>query len=68
MPRKSWMFAPKKATPKSVPAKIKTSLKSQADDLVASTLKPIHVKDDNSGQKFNYLLPLMAIYFYAPPV
>lgn len=55
MPRKSWMFAPKKATPKSVPENFKRAVKSKADDFVASKLKPLHIVEDNESREFSYI-------------
>lgn len=68
MPRKSWMLAPKRATSKSAPEQVKSFLKSQADDFVASKLKPLHVREDNASREFNYIIDISTrwrgSYFY----
>ncbi len=68
MPRKSWMFAPKKAKNKSVPEQVKGALKARADDFVASKLKPLHVEEGDAGKEFSYITDITTrwrgSYFY----
>lgn len=68
MSRKAWMFAPRKAKTKPVPEQIKSALKSQADDFIASKLKPLHVAEDNEAKEFSYVTDISTrwrgSYFY----
>jgi hypothetical protein len=66
--RKAWMPTPPKRTKSQVPDSTKRVLQNKAQELIANTLKPAHIKPPPTGNDFNYLADIYAKwhrnYFY----
>jgi hypothetical protein len=53
--KKTWVYAPSKATPPPVPAALKREVEIKANALVESVLKPQHVQLPPEDPQFNYI-------------
>jgi hypothetical protein len=53
--RKTWVYAPKKPAPPTVPESFKREVEAKAKALVESVLKPQHVKPPPEDPQFNYI-------------
>ena len=69
--KKTWVYAPRKATPPPVPPALKRDVETKANALVESVLKPQHVQPPPEDPQFNYIEDISTkwyhsyFYFYA---
>jgi len=68
MPKKKWIYKPKKKPAPKVPDFIKVQVESKADTLIQSKLKPMHIKPPPKESDHNYLADIFSKwhrnYFY----
>jgi hypothetical protein len=64
-PRKTWVYAPRKATPPPVPAALKREVETKASALVESVLKPMHVQPPPEDPQFNYIESLYTKWYHS---
>jgi hypothetical protein len=60
---KMWVYRPPKPTPPKVPANLKADIQQRADQLVETTLKPLHLKPPPKDCRFNYLVDLYTKWY-----
>jgi hypothetical protein len=61
--RKVWVYSrPKPPAPK-VPANVKNDVQDKANHLIATVLKPQHVKQMPAGSDFNYLVDIYTKWY-----
>ncbi|GAC1641853.1 MAG: hypothetical protein NVS4B2_31420 [Chloroflexota bacterium] len=61
--RKTWVDSPPKAPKSRVPEAIKRELDAKAGDIVASVLKPKHVKPAPADERFNYIVDIFTKWY-----
>jgi len=54
-PKKTWVYALRKATPPPVPTALKREVETQANALVESVLKPKHIQPPPEDPQFNHI-------------
>ena len=70
-PKKTWVYAPRKAAPPPVPPALKREVETKANALVESVLKPQYVQPPPQDPQFNYIEDIATkwyhsyFYFYA---
>ena len=71
MPKKQWVYSPKKPSKAQVPDAIKQEVMTKANALVETVLKPKNVNPPPENPQFNYLVDIFTkwyrsyFYFYA---
>lgn len=69
--QKGWFFRPEKPPKPKVPENVKMEVEIKAGELVASFLKPNHIKPPHEDERFSYVVDIYTgwyrnyFYFYA---
>lgn len=61
--QKRWIYAPRRATPPTVPAALKREVEEKANALVETVLKPRHVPPTPENPQFNYIEDLYTKWY-----
>ena len=61
--QKRWMSSPSKPQKPKVPDHVKQAVKTQADELIESVLKPTHLKEPPENQDLNYLIDIFSKWY-----
>lgn len=61
--QKRWLYSPKKPPSPKVPESVKVDVKTQADELIESYLKPTFIKAPPEDNRFNYLVDISSKWY-----
>lgn len=61
--RKMWVKSPPKSPKPKVPETLKRDIEAQANELIASVLKPKHLSPAPEDERFNYLVDIYAKWY-----
>jgi hypothetical protein len=61
--QRRWIYSPPRASASHVPANLKAEVQHEADELIAATLKPQHIKPPPADARFNYIVDIYTKWY-----
>jgi len=61
--QKRWVYSPSKSKKPKVPEHVKQAVKTQADELIESVLKPKHLEEPPDNPDINYLIDIFSKWY-----
>lgn len=61
--KKMWVYSPPKPPKPKVPESVKSDLKTKADELIETVLKPQYIKEPPTDNDFNYIADISSKWY-----